>query len=160
MKYLTIALSIILTAALFITGCSDSSTYSDDESKLMAEASITLNNSGASAYIALSVTGEGAAVSINTDNPEITLTTGGRYTFINKAGVSSHPLDFRNDEGVKLFGQSRNDGSFDGNPDVNVIEDENSITFTLTDELAERLSEYICSFHPGMNGSLNVIDAN
>lgn len=126
----------------------------------MSEAVITLDNSGASAYVAVSVEGEGASSGLNTENPNISLTKGGRYTFINNGGASSHPLDFRDRDGNKLFGQSRNDGSMENDQDIDVVESGNSITFTLTDDLADSLSDYICFFHPGMNGSFTIIEAS
>lgn len=126
----------------------------------MPEAMITLDNSGASAYIAISIDGDGATAAINTENPNITITKGGRYTFINSAGASSHPLDFRDRDGNKLFGQSRDEGSLENDPDIDVVRSGDSITFTLSDDLASQLSEYICFFHPGMNGSFSVIEAD
>jgi hypothetical protein len=160
MKSLTITILISIAALLLITGCSDSSTSPESEPDVITEATITLNNSGASAYVAVSVEGSGATATINAENPEITLTTGGRYTIINNAGASSHPLDFRDANGNKLFGQSRDEGSLVNNTDINVVKNNNTISFTLTDELAERLSEYICFFHPGMNGTFRIVEAN
>lgn len=159
MKNITVIISVIVAALLFITSCSESSTSPNSETEVTSEATVTLNNSGASAYIAVSVEGDGASASLNTENPEISLTSGGRYTFINNGGASSHPLDFRDSNGNKLFGQSRDEGSLENNSDINVVKNDNSITFTLTDDLANRLSDYICFFHPGMNGSLRITEA-
>ena len=160
MKNITVTISIIASALLFITSCSGNSTSPNNETDDMPGATITLDNSGASAYIAVSVEGNGASAGINTENPEISLTSGGRYTFINNGGASSHPLNFRDSSGNKLFGQSRDEGALENNSDINVVKNGNSISFTLTDGLAGRLSDYICSFHPGMNGSLQIIEAN
>jgi len=161
MKSSTIAIFITTAFLLFVvSGCSNSSTSPESEPDVINEATITLNNSGASAYVAVSVEGSGVSATINADNPEISLTAGGRYTFINNGGASSHPLDFRDGSGNKLFGQSRDDGALENSSDINVVKNNNSITFTLTDDLASRLSDYICFFHPGMNGTFRVIDAS
>jgi len=160
MKSSTIAIFITTAFLLFVSGCSNSSTSPESEPDVINEATITLNNSGASAYVAVSVEGSGVSATINADNPEISLTAGGRYTFINNGGASSHPFDFRDGSGNKLFGQSRDDGALENSSDINVVKNNNSITFTLTDDLASRLSDYICFFHPGMNGTFRVIDAS
>lgn len=140
---------------IFISSCTNNSTSTDtEEVESEFESTIRYENSGAQAYLVTNINGEGAFAEMDSANPELTLTVGGRYTFINGAGASSHPLDFRNADGDKLLGQSNNAGMFDSNDEVNVVRNGDSITFTLTEELAEELSDYICAFHPGMNGSI------
>lgn len=117
-------------------------------------ATIVLDNNGAQSYSVVSVDGDGAKANTETENPTIELTAGGRYTFVNRGGASSHPLDFRNEEREKVLGQSRDSGLFDDDSSINIQTDGDAITFTLTEELAEQITDYICSFHPGMNGSI------
>lgn len=117
-----------------------------------------LENNGAQSYSVARIDGEGISSETGTANPSITLTVGGRYTFVNQAGAGSHPLDFRNGDRQKLFGQSNSDGSLDNDNAVDVVKNGDSITFTLTESLAASLADYICSFHPGMNGDLVLLN--
>jgi plastocyanin len=153
---------LILSSILFlisIYSCTNNSTSTNnDEIETEFESTIRYDNSGAQAYLVTNIDGEGAFAELDSANPELTLTVGGRYTFINGAGASSHPLDFRNEEGAKLIGQSNNSGSFDSNEEVNLVREGDSISFTLIEELADELAEYICAFHPGMNGAITVSD--
>jgi len=153
------SLSILLFSIPFMACTGNSDAISDNpEPDIVIEGSVTMDNNGASEYVVTAITGDGAEASVNSPNPEIILVIGGRYTFINNSGASSHPLDFRNEDRTKLFGQSRNDGLFDDDPDAEIIFDEDTITFTLTEQLASELFDYVCSFHPGMNGTVSVID--
>lgn len=148
-------LFMILSTALLIIGCS-SNTSPEQEDPLMA--TIILTNNGASSYTIVSIDGDGALAEVGTENPSIQLIPGGRYTFINQAGASSHPLDFRSIDGEKLFGQGRNDGLFDDNMSLDIQTDGDAITFTLSNELSALLGDYICAFHPGMNGLIEVLE--
>lgn len=159
-KYLTLILVIPL---LLLAGCSENTmSVDDDEPDIdepgLTEAIITMNNSGAQSYLVTDLEGEGASAEQNVNNPDIELTVGGRYTFINNGGAGSHPLDFRNSDREKLFGQSNASGSFDNDSNVSVEKDGNSITFTLTEGLAAELADYVCSFHPGMNGVFVIVE--
>ncbi len=150
---------LLTLISIALLSCSDDSTSPDidnDEPEPETEAIITLNNDGASAYIIADVEGEGIDAETGQSNATITLETGGRYTFVNGAGASSHPLDFRNSDREKLFGQSNASGSFDNDDAVNVTSDGDVITFTLTNELADELFDYVCSFHPSMNGQFTI----
>lgn len=119
---------------------------------------ITVGNMGATAYVFIGIDGEGADAPLNEENAEIELTVGERFTFNNDAGASSHPLDFSNSDRDKLFGQSNAGGLFDEDDTVDLVKDGNSISFTLTAELASALNDYVCSFHPGMNGGILAIE--
>jgi len=150
---------LIIVFTFTLLSCTNNSTSTDMEQPgddPQTEASITLENSGANSYLVTNITGDGADSALDSPNETITLEVGGRYTFINDAGASSHPLDFRNSDGVKLLGQSNSSGSFDDNSDVNVTRDGDRITFTLTEGLSEELFDYICSFHPPMNGRITI----
>ncbi len=115
---------------------------------------VVMESNGAQSYTVARIDGDGISTETGTENPSISLTVGGRYTFVNQAGAGSHPLDFRNGDREKLFGQSNTAGSLDNDNDVDVVENGDAITFTLTESLAASLVDYICSFHPGMNGDL------
>jgi len=154
MKPFLLVLSSILLL-IFIPSCTNNSTSTNNEEiETEFESTIRYENSGAQAYLVTNIDGDGAFAELDSANPELTLTVGGRYTFINGAGASSHPLDFRNEDGDKLIGQSNNSGLFDSNDEVNLLRDGDSISFTLTEELADEIADYICAFHPGMNGSI------
>lgn len=155
-KSILLALLTIIFV-ISVSSCTTNSTSVEDgETDL--ESTITYNNSGAQAYLVTAIEGDGASAELNSENPEVTLTIGGRSTFINNGGASSHPLDFRNAVGDKLLGQGDSLGLFDSDEDVNVVRNGDSITFTLTAELADELADYICAFHPGMNGSITILD--
>ncbi|MCC5939997.1 MAG: hypothetical protein JJU37_00500 [Balneolaceae bacterium] len=156
MTFFSLFILLLSISIMACTGNSDANS-DDPEPEIVIEGSITMDNNGASEYVVTAITGDGAEASINSPNPEITLVIGGRYTFINNSGASSHPLDFRNEDRTKLLGQSRSSGFFDDDPDAEIIFEEDTITFTLTEQLASELFDYVCSFHPGMNGSVSVI---
>ncbi|CAN5255953.1 hypothetical protein BH23BAC3_BH23BAC3_12810 [soil metagenome] len=150
---------LIIVFTLTLLSCSNNSTSTDmeqPEDEPQTEAGITLENSGANSYLVTNITGDGADSELDSPNATITLEVGGRYTFVNDAGASSHPLDFRNSDRVKLLGQSNSSGSFDDNSEVNVIRNGDMISFTLTEGLSEELFDYICSFHPPMNGRISI----
>lgn len=150
---------MLASYTFFVISCTNP-TSADEDNDMgdpdIPEATITMDNIGAQSYTVTSVEGEGAGADQNTANPDITLTIGGRYTFVNDAGASSHPLDFRDADREKLFGQSNQSGTFDDDDAVELAKSGNSISFTLTNELAAELNDYICSFHPGMLGNVIV----
>lgn len=154
----TIATTIILAAlSLSLLSCTNNSTQADlpDDPDVTT---IEFNNMGATAYVVLSINGEGASASLNEENTQINLRVGDRFRFNNTAGASNHPLDFRNSDRDKLLGQSNADGMFDDDTAVDVETDGNIISFTLTESLAAELNGYVCSFHPGMNGTIATLD--
>lgn len=160
-KSLSLSCFIIVALSLFNSCTSNNSTMNPTESDSdVPQATIVLDNNGSSSYSVSSVDGDGIQAETEIENPDIILTTGGRYTFINRGGAASHPLDFRNEEREKLLGQSRDSGLFDNDTAVNVQTDGDAITFTLTDEFAELIADYICSFHPSMNGSIIISNKN
>ena len=156
-KKLSYISTFILTLFIFIS-CTSTNTGSMEEENDQLSGTLVLGNNGAQSYTVVSIAGDGISAETGTENPAINLTVGGRYTIVNQAGASSHPLDFRNGDRQKLFGQSNSSGQLDDNNDINVVESGDSITFTLTPSLAASLADYICSFHPGMNGDLVIAD--
>ena len=149
-------ITLFSVLALSCTNNSTSVEMNEEQPESQIEGTITLDNSGAQSYLISSIEGEGIQAENDTPNATIELEIGGRYTFINNAGASSHPLDFRNADREKLFGQSNNSGSFDQDENVNLSRSGDAITFTLTEELADQLFDYICSFHPPMNGMFSI----
>ncbi len=153
-------LTLILTFSLIMFACSNDPVSSNDDPdpdpdpEPVSETIITMDNSGAQAYVITEIDGDGAEAETDSGNPQIALQTGQRFTFINNGGASSHPLDFRNSDGSKLIGQSNDTGSFDGNEDIELEMDGDQISFILTEDLAAELALYVCAFHPGMTGPI------
>jgi len=153
----------LLLISLFVISCTNNSTSTDPSDNTETPAgpavtSITIDNVGATAYIFIGIDGDGASANLNEKNTELELKTGERFSFKNEAGASNHPLDFRNSDRQKLLGQSNADGLFDDNEAIDLKKDANTITFTLTAELAGAINDYICHFHPGMNAKIVVTE--
>jgi plastocyanin len=150
-------LTTICIALLALQACSDDPASADEEPDLPPEAVpetiINLTHSGAQAYIIESIQGDGAEAETGVNNPDMTLNEGERFVFIND-NSSGHPLDFRNADGDKLFGQSNQPGLLDDDETIELVREGDTVSFLLTAELAEQLVQYICSFHPGMNGDI------
>lgn len=150
----------ILPVLLIVSACENNPTSAEENSDEIVPIGATalFENNGASAYVISSIDGEGISAETGTENPDITIEAGFRYTFDNAAGASSHPLEFRDSEGNVVLGQRGDGGSFADDPDVNAVLEGNRITFTLTTELAALMVDYVCSFHPGMNGSITTVE--
>jgi plastocyanin len=158
LKYRLLPL-LILSATLLISACTDNTSsvnmeMDEQEAPVSEGAVVTFENNGATAYVISSIEGDGVTADTGVPNPEVTMETGRRYTIDNAAGASSHPFEMRNAGNEVLLGQRGDGGSFSDDPDVNALFEGNSITFTLTAELAALLENYVCSFHPGMNGTI------
>lgn len=124
----------------------------------LQQTQVSLNNVGSTAYVVTNIDGDGATAQQNEENTSIELKVGQRYTFINSSGASNHPLGFRNADGDYLIRQGNSSGTFGEDADVNVVKSGNDISFTLTEALASQMTQYICVFHPGMNGVITVIE--
>ncbi len=153
MRIHSISLPFILLL-LPLTGCSEGSTSVDPAEPGPPSATITIQNVGSAAYRIVGIEGTGAQGEVGIENPRIELRIGQRYAFENQGGASAHPLDFRDTNRQKLFGQSRQASPLDDDPGVAVAYQGNRVTFTLTPELASALGDYVCSFHPSMGGAL------
>jgi plastocyanin len=117
---------------------------------------VVIDNVGSSAYEVTSVTGadtgsDGLAQT-GVDNPTLTLEEGTRYTFDNN-GWSGHPLVFRDANDDALLSQNGT-GTFESDPNVNWVDNGDTLDFTLTPALAAELDDYICSYHSSMNGDI------
>jgi hypothetical protein len=122
-----------------------------------SEVSVTLDNVGASAWEVTAIDGDDQVAETGVENPELTLREGVRYTFENN-GWSAHPLAFRSADGEALLSQSA-DGSFEGDSETDWVDDDESVSFTLTGELADELDNYICTVHSSMEGSIRTVQA-
>jgi hypothetical protein len=110
------------------------------------DATISIDNIGASAYEVSNVTGTSINIPTGVENPTLTVTeTGTRLRFEN-GGFPSHPLEFRDESGTVLLSQSTT-GSFDDDSAVNWVDDGDTIAFTVTSDLASSLAEYRCTVH-------------
>lgn len=116
------------------------------------DVTVALDNVGSTAWEVTSVSGAESVAPTSTDNPELTLTVGARYVFEN-GGWSFHPLAFRDADNHPLLTQDGT-GRFEDDSDVNWVDDDTSVAFTLTSSLASELDDYICTVHSGMNGSI------
>lgn len=119
-----------------------------------SDVTITIDNVESSAWIFTNIEGATNIAELNTENSSIQLETGLRYTFINNGGTN-HPLDFRNNENEKLLAQGTTEGMLESDENINWVESNESVSFTLTESLNASLTSYYCSNHNSMNGSIN-----
>lgn len=119
---------------------------------------ITMNNVGNNAWEVTAVSGEDIEnVSDGSNNPELTLQEGLRYR-IENGGWSSHPFVMEDDSGNFLLSQVHQ-GAYEDDPDVNWVDEGETISFTVTPELAGELAIYHCALHPqAMRGSITIAD--
>ena len=122
-----------------------------DDGSSAVDVTVTLDNNGASSWSVTNVDGA-SGVAGSGENPDLTLTVGTRYRFVNNGG-SAHPLGFQNASAEYLLSQN-GDGSLEGNTAINYEEDGDGITFTYTQELADAVATYRCTVHGSMEGSV------
>jgi FtsP/CotA-like multicopper oxidase with cupredoxin domain len=150
---------LCLLVAFSISACSDStSTDEDDENNpppATADIQITVDNVGASAWEVTGMEGDENAAEENEENTAITLEVGQRYRLVNNGG-SAHPFGLQNANGDYLLAQGSESGSFESDGDTDFESDEEGITFTLTQALADELSTYNCQIHGAMVGSITI----
>ena len=128
-----------------------------ESSNSSEQSTFTMNNVGASAW-EVSSTNEEYVETSGGDNPTITLETGVRYTISNE-GWNIHPLAFRDESGSIILSQSSEE-EFENDDDVNWIDSGDTLSFTLTDELANRINSYICTVHSSMVGQIETTESN
>lgn len=136
------------------TESSPNDSMDDENARDLGNDTITLDNEGFSAWVVTELEDTDVDVEQQVSNPEIELTEGTRYIFENNGG-SAHPLGFRDEEGNALLSQS-NTGEFEDSDSVNWTDEGDFVEFTLTSELADRMSEYYCTVHPQMVGNIVV----
>lgn len=128
----------------------------DDQDTQSELVTITLNNEGFSAWLVEQVEdANNEDIERQVSNPEIELSEGTRYRFVNNGG-STHPLAFRDANGTVLLSQSGN-GEFEDSTSVKWNDEGGAVEFTLTSELAGRMNEYYCTVHAQMVGDVRII---
>ncbi len=120
-----------------------------------ADVTITVDNVGNSAWEVTGVSGA-SGVAGSGDNPSLTLETGKRYRIDNNGMRSAHPfaVETGTDGDYLLRQESGQSGSLEDDADVNYKEDDEGVTFTYTQTLADQASAYQCTFHTSMEGSV------
>lgn len=120
-----------------------------------ADVTIALSNDGASAYIVTDVQGASGVARTSTDNPSLTLTVGTRYRIDNTAGINAHPFALEDANDNYLLRQEADaTGSLEGDSGIDYAEDDEGITFTFTQDLADAVNNYRCTFHAAMEGAV------
>lgn len=122
------------------------------------DATITVDNVGATAYMLVDAAGESVG-EVGAENAAWTLQVGHRYRVVNKGELLYHPFELRGDTDI-LLAQGDSEGTFEGDKEVNFVSDNEGVRFTLTPELAELLTNYRCGYHPVMTGSISVDGAS
>lgn len=119
-------------------------------------ATITIENDGSQAWLIQSIDGDGASGDIDTQNATLSLDRDQRYTIVN-LGAGGHPLQLRDASGTILV-ESDGSGSLQDNADANVVVENGgeSISFTLSGELADEIATYNCRPHAAMEGNIVV----
>ena len=117
-----------------------------------ADVTVTVTNVGTGAWEVTDVSGASGVAQTGTNNPTLTLKVGTRYRFENNGG-SAHPLGFQDGSSNYLLNQDGS-GSLEGNSDVNYEEDNEGITFTYAQALADDVASYRCTIHPQMEGDV------
>jgi|GEM_PF-5933132 len=119
----------------------------------IVNASVVFGNNGPTDYVISSTTNT-AIAAVNANDPTLNLSVGKRYKFtVTNFGV--HPMLLNDASGSTLLGMGSANGSLESDADVNFVDDgAGSITFTLTQALANSLSVYRCSPHAAMTGDI------
>lgn len=111
---------------------------------------VTLDNVGTEAW---QVIGADGPISVaEAENPRLRLVVGTRYVFENE-GWDTHPLAFLDVDGNPLLSQRR-DGRFADDSDADPVADGETLSFTVTRDLAAALDHYECTEHPPMRGDV------
>lgn len=152
---------VLLTAALLGLGAASGQSQAGDAELLATnapEVTVVLENVDSSAWIVTAVEGAEGVTETGVENPVITLEVGKRYRFINSGGLTIHPFAIRGKDGDEVLSQRPKDRPFERDPEVAFIADDEGVTFTLTEALAEVISTYYCTAHPTplMEGVLEV----
>ena len=116
------------------------------------EVTLTFINDQAQDWILESVTGASDVGTIGAKDTALTLSINTRYTIVNKGGAG-HPFQLLNSNIILL--SELGGGSFENDPEVNFEDSNDSISFTLTQALADVLDSYNCAFHSAMSGDID-----
>ena len=112
-------------------------------------ASLAIDNQGISAWV---VPEDSTGVAGDGENPTFTLEVGTRYVIENRAR-SAHPFALRAADDTPLLSQSA-DGTFEDDAAVDWVDNDSTLEFTLTEELASETEYYICTVHSSMEGAV------
>jgi hypothetical protein len=123
----------------------------DGGSEPDATVTMTLDNVGFRAW-EIAATSDADVGPTGEENPTLTLSVGTRYE-IENGGWSSHPLAFRAADGSPLLSQSAS-GEYEDDAAVDWVDDDETLAFTVTGDLAADLDFYICAVHSTMRGDL------
>ena len=134
-----------------------------------ADVNVSMTADGNEAWIVTNVEGtvglENAQECIDEDsdtdtpNPTMTLTVGQRYRFNNPL-FDVHVLQFRSGSGDVLLGQGETPGSFAEDEEVDAVISDNTVTFTLTNSLAQEIADYHAQGNQAMTGEIRTSSAS
>ena len=143
-----------LGSAVSLTGLA--STGASATGHTDGDVTVRLNNAGFSAWEITDVDGGESVGPVDEENPTLSLRVGIEYEFENN-GWSTHPLAFRDEAGNDLLTQEGRGGSFEGDDGVDWVNADDSLSFVVTEELAEELDFYICTVHDSMRGDIQIL---
>jgi plastocyanin len=128
----------------------DTETDGDVESSTSG-ATLAIDNVGTHAWEVVEDE-TGSVAPTGEENPTMTFEVGQRYTVENR-GWSTHPFALRAADDTPLLSQSA-DGEFEGDADVDWVDNEETLSFTVTEDLAANLNYYTCTIHSSMRGDV------
>lgn len=114
------------------------------------DVTVSMDNVSITAWEVTDVAGGEDVAPTGESNPTLTLTIGTRYVFEN-GGWSFHALAFRDANDDPLLTQDGT-GWFEDDTAVDWVDEGETLAFTLTEELANELDDYVCTVHTSMNG--------
>lgn len=135
-----------------VTSVAGIRTLSQSGAAAAHDVTVTIDNVGFNAWEVTNVAGEENVAETGVENPDLTLAEGTRYQFENN-GWSTHPLAFRDSADDPLVSQDGT-GRFEDDTDVEWSDTGETVSFTVTPELAAELDDYICTVHSTMNGGV------
>lgn len=122
--------------------------------KIETDVQVTVDNLDSRAWKIIATNG-GAIAPVGSENPQLNLRIGNRYTFINE-GWDTHPLSFRGSNANPLLSQSE-EGAFEDDTNVDWNDSGADLSFTLTEELATEITTYHCTVHSPMQGTVKIL---
>lgn len=152
---LTRHLHAALVLAFWVVGCAQQGSGGTAE---VADVVIELTNVDSVVWVVTRVEGAQGVAELDVQNPLVALAVGTRYRFVNHGTLAIHPFAIRGKDGEPVLGQRPNDRPFERDPKVAFQADEEGVTFTLTEALAEVMETYYCTAHPTplMEGELEL----
>jgi hypothetical protein len=146
-KFYFMALGFILLLGL--SACQPSNPDLDPNPTV----TLTFINDGSQDWILENVEGATGVGTVGAKDTPLTLSINTRYTLVNNGG-GGHPFQLL-DSNIILLSEL-DEGSFENDPTVKFVDGDNSISFTLTQALADVLDSYNCAFHIAMSGPITV----